>query len=115
MSAGEEPPAVRAANLGSDFEEAMAAMVSEGEPLNVLVSREVRESLEMYLKQSAEVIIEAENGHILSEIVIQTAADALPHLRRGIVRDALSYYIEQRSPSEEPETVIGKPDNDAGD
>lgn len=96
MTDEEEPtPAERADQLRIEFIEAVESHRDAGEPLNVLLSSEVRECLEMFLKQSAEVVIEAENGPLIGELVINAAVDVLPHQTKGAVREALKHYTNE--------------------
>jgi len=106
MSNEERSPAERAEALTDDFKEATRTARDAGETLNVIVSDEVRGSLEMYLKQSAEVIIEADAAAIISEMVVSEAAEALPHLTKGTVREALSLYMAQLERASEREQLI---------
>lgn len=106
MNNKEESPAARADRLTSEFKAAVETARGSGETLNVIVSDEVREHLEMYLKQSAEVLIEAETAPILSEMVVTEAAETLPHLTKGTVREALSLYmVDHRKASEREELI----------
>lgn len=95
-----ESPAARADRHRMDFIEALESHRDAGEPLNLLLSSEVRECLEMFLRQSAGVVIEAGNGPLIGEMVINTAADELPHLTKGCAREALSAYVKEKEQSE---------------
>jgi len=106
MSNEQRSPAKRAEALTEDFKENARTARENGETLNVIVSDEVRDSLEMYLKQSAEVIIEADTGVIISEMVVTEAAEALPHLTKGTVREALSLYMADHRNASEREELI---------
>lgn len=112
----EATPAERVDELRIDFHRNIDSMADAGEPLNVIISEEAREALEMYLKQSAGVIIEAGNGPLLGEMVINTAAEALPHLTKGAVREALTHYTREREQSEQLGTMfIGGDDEPSSD
>jgi len=113
---GERTPAERAESLTEEFREAIEMAQASGETLNVIVSDEVRESLEMYLRQSAAVIMEAETAPIISEMVVSEAAEALPHLTKGTVREALSLYLaDHRKASEREELIEELSRNDTGE
>jgi len=106
MSNEERSPAKRAEELIEDFKENARTARESGETLNVIVSDEVRDSLEMFLKQSAGVIIEADAGAIISEMVVTEAAETLPHLTKGTVREALSLYMADHRKASEREELI---------
>lgn len=95
MSVEEKSPAERADELRRSFEKALDAMAADGEPLNIVLSKDVRESLRQHLRRSAEVIVASEQGPLLTDLTVSTTAEALPHATKGQIGEALSEFIKE--------------------
>jgi hypothetical protein len=107
----ERTPTERAEDELQSFREVIEGFEDEGEPLNILLSDRVRESLEMYLKGVAAAMAQSESRAVLiGEMAISRGAEELPHATKGQFREALTTYLtEQRYSTEQ--TVIEELDN----
>lgn len=108
---GERSPTERAEDELSSFREVLESYEAEGEPLNVILSDRVRDSLEMYLKGVAEAMAQSDSRAVLiGEMAISRGAEELPHATKGQLREALTAYLtEQRYSTSED--VIEELDN----
>lgn len=109
---GERTPTERAEDELNAFRENLVAIEEDGEPLNVLLSQRVRESVEMFLRGVAEAMTESDSRAVLiGEMAISRGAEELPHATKGQLREALTEYLtEQRYTTEQ--TVIEELGND---
>jgi hypothetical protein len=89
----EPSPSERADEIRLRFIECVEAYESEGEPRNLILSDEMREAVEWYLKPMAEVIEEASNGPLLGEMAINVVSEEFPHQTKGAAREALTEYL----------------------
>ena len=99
----ERTPLERAEDELQTFQEVIEGFEAEGEPLNIILSRRVRDALEMYLKGVAAAMEQSEGeAAIIGDMAISKGAEALPHATKGQLREALSAYLtEQSYPTEE--------------